>query len=721
MKNALYTVLILIFISVCAGARPVRPGMTTFIQPDGTTFQGLCRGDEFSKVKTTIDGYAIVQDADGWWCYATYDNEGAKHNTGYRIGTKAPSDILSECRNIPYDLIARKAEMKRDLIWENAGETRLLQNTTAITGSEPQKKHGIVILAEYLDITFQYSRQDFVNLLTQKGYNVNGATGSAIEYFNDQFGGSIDFSFDVSEIVTLTKRRAYYGANDAYGNDIRPAEMVQEACELAAETGIDFSLYDDDNDGKVDNVFIFFAGCDEAEYPSQSDLIWSHAWFVKTGAGIDCRLNGKVIDRYACTAELMNTDRGNLLAGIGTFCHEYSHTFGLPDLYDSDYDTGGWAAGTWTWTALMDGGNMNNDSNTPPYYNAIEREILGISEPITIESNGTYVLEPIGKGGRFYRLETDTRGEYYLLENRSATGWDTYIGGSGMLVYHIDKTAANAKRWNSANSVNALQSHQCADLIEADGRTDQFSSSLDYMTKVQNIKGIFFPYGSANALTHESTPGLRWWTGKTDKAGITDIKRDGENIIITVTGFPGVTPPVASNIRSEAFMDAAIVRFESDRVYEGEATVVWGRTGQETETAKVSPYEPGKYSITLEGLTPGNKTYSVSIYFENEDMKGEAKSVSFMTSRQAPVEWPYIYFGKSKTNADGTFAKGTEVALRAYNASGAEAIEWTFNRKGIKPDGDGYYRLTESGVLKAYIYWPDGSQDILEKRINIAE
>lgn len=719
MKNTIYTILILLFISVCAGARPVRPGMTTFTQPDGTTFQGICRGDEFYRIKTTAEGCAIIQDEEGWWCYATYDMEGQMQNTGHRIGAKVSSSILNQARNIPYEVLSYKAEIKRAVMQSKAPSLQLLGANTS--GQEAQKRHGIVILAEYSDVSFQHTREDFVNLLTMEGYCRNGATGSAMEYFNDQFKGKFDFSFDVSEIVTLTKRRAYYGANDGYGNDVRPAEMVQEACELAAASGIDFSLYDDDNDGEVDNVFVFFAGCDEAEYPSQSDLIWSHAWYVKTGAGINLTLNGKVIDRYACTAELMAIGQQNLLAGIGTFCHEYSHTFGLPDLYDTDYDTGGWAGGTWTWTALMDGGNMNNDNNTPPYYNAVEREILGLGEAITITANGSYTLEPIGKGGKFYRLDTDNKGEYYLIENRGTSGWDAYIGGSGLLVYHIDKTASHMSRWNKQNSVNALQSHQCADLIEADARSDKFTSSYDYATRIQSIKGIFFPYSTTNSLTFDSTPGLSWWSGKKGDVIITDIQRNGESITFCVSGFPGETPPVAANIRTEAFMDAAIIRFESDRVYEGEATVAWGRTGQETETVKVAPYEPGKYSLTLEGLAAGNKTYTASIYFEIEDVKGEAKTTSFMTSRKAPVEWPYIYLGKGNANSNGTYDKGTRVALRVYNAAEAQMIEWTFNRKGIKSEGDGYYTLTENGILKAYIYWEDGSVDILEKTININE
>jgi hypothetical protein len=55
-----------------------------------------------------------------------------------------------------------------------------------------------------------------------------------------------------------------------------------------------------------------------------------------------------------------------------------------------------------------------------------------------------------------------------------------------------------------------------------------------------------------------------------------------------------------------------------------------------------------------------------------------------------------------------------------YNASDAEEIGWTFNDEEIVPEGDGYFTLEESGILKAIVSWEDGSRDIIEKKINIS-
>ena len=720
--------LIIILLFTLAGltmyGRPTRPGTYTITQPDGTTFMINVYGDEFFRIKTTPDGHAVVQDKDGWWCYASFDSEGNRSSSGHRVGKDSPSFPGS---TIPYEKLREQAREKRRVCQLQDRPpliSRIIQKNGILTKADGKAtKHGLVILAEYSDVPFQYKKEDFVNLLTQKGYSHNGATGCAKEYFDAQFGGMVDFDFDVSEIVTLSGPRAYYGANTQDGTDKRPGEMVKEACELADKEGIDFSLYDDDGDGVVDNVFVFFAGGDEAEHIEEEDYIWSHAWYIYSGAGIKLTLDGMIIDRYACTSELsIQPDGKDDIAGIGTFCHEYNHTFDLPDFYDTDYDeAGGWAAGMWISTSLMDGGNMNNNSNTPPYFNAIERELLGIAEPVMLENDGTYTLEPIHSSNTFYRLDTDTEGEYYLFECRSGDGWDEYIGGTGMLVYHIDRSSKYIKRWTEDNTVNAHQSHQCADLIEADSRNDGFASDRDYASAIRNISGIFFPYNSVTSLTPVSTPGLKFWSGRAGEISITGIRRNGSNISFSVVGFSDTsTPPTPRNIRSEVFMDAAIINFESSWAHSGNAVVKWGRTGQDSEETIVKPYESGKYSITLENLVPGNKTYSVEIWFEVNGIKGESLHTSFMTTKTAPVDWPYMFLGKSAANSDGTFDSGAKIALRVYNAAEAENIRWTFNGKTIVPGGDGYFTLTQSGTLKAFVSWEDGSQDIIEKQIIIS-
>ena len=55
--------------------------------------------------------------------------------------------------------------------------------------------------------------------------------------------------------------------------------------------------------------------------------------------------------------------------------------------------------------------------------------------------------------------------EYFILENRQQRGWDAYLPGHGMLMWHIDM---DEEAWMN-NMVNIDPSHQRVDIVEADG------------------------------------------------------------------------------------------------------------------------------------------------------------------------------------------------------------------------------------------------------------
>lgn len=713
------TILLLTAFSVFAA--PARKGLALLTQPDGSSFLSTLTGDEFTHIRQTSEGHAIMQGSDGWWYYAEYDSDGLRRSSGHKVGPSVPADVLGRSMIIPYDALAERAALRRSETARFADDelAKFRRLTQLNTKSEPAKKHGLVILAEFKDVSFKNTKEDFVRLLTEEGYDLNGATGSAIEYFDDQFDGKLKFSFDVSSIVTLPFNRIYYGGNSSDGTDKAPAEMVRDACRIADEE-IDFSLYDDDGDGAVDNVFVFFAGSDEAE-GAPEECLWSHAWYVYSGAGITLELDNVMIDRYACTSEISRryTQDGKFeefLSGIGTFCHEYSHTFGLPDFYDTDYEKkGGWAAGLWGCTSLMDSGNGNNNGNTPPNFNAIERELLGIAEAQVIEADGQYSLSPVNESNGFYRLETDTEDEYFLFECRSEKGWDAFIGGSGMLAYHIDKTSGQIRKWTHTNDLNADASHQCADLIEADLRKDSFADMSEYASLSKNVKGIFYPYGDNDSMSCETE--LAYWSGSTGTQSLTGIKKIGDVVIFNIVGgSEESTPPDVVNLRHEVFSDGAIVSFESSRSFEGEAKVVFGRTtSPEADTLSLKPYKPGYYAITLYGLESA-KTYTVTVSFSIGETEGEAKAASFMTKKKPVVEWPYIYIGSGTS-----LNVGSRIPLWTYNTAAAASIDWKFNGKSISTGPDGYHEIVSGGILKAEVKWKDGSTDVLMKEIILSE
>jgi len=704
-------------------ARQAKSGPMTFRQPDGTTFVATLRGDEFQHILVTQNGNAIVQGDDKYYYYAFFDEYGGRHSTGVRVGSKdATAEILSNSSNIPYEQIRALAANRRKQM--PVEEKNLIQRLNEQRGpmtkaDSPIVKHGLVILVNFSDVQFRWERQDFVNMLTQTGYSYNGAVGCAKEYFDAQFGGSYEFGFDVFGPYTVSKKQSYYGGNDSNGDDMYPEEMIVEACKLANED-VDFSLYDDDKDGEIDNVFVFYAGGDEAE-GAGDDCIWPHAYYIKDGARKTVYLDGVLLNRYACTSELTTYDRGKTfyMAPIGTFCHEYSHTFGLADLYDTDYESSkGTADALWCYTALMDGGNANSGGNIPPNYNAVDRDQLGFGNCLELPA-GAVTLEKINESNTYYKIDSSNKGEYYLLECRENTGWDSGIGNSGLLVYHIDKSSNKAgtsttyrktltasERW-SYNEVNANPTHECADLIEAN-------------PSAKSAKQVFFPYDSYNKLTTDGKTPVKWWSGEIANINITGITFADGKVTMTVSGDGSTdTPPSVKFGTKDVFQDAAVISFKSSYEYSGEATVQYGVTGKTQETIKVKPYSDGNYAVVLENLTPST-SYSVTVYFEKDGLVGASEKTSIMTASYSSKGLPYIYLKSVKKNDDGSFPANSKLPLRVYNKRGdVDGIVWYLNAIPIKIGSDGYYTIERSANIKAEVLYKDGSKDVIVKKIDL--
>lgn len=442
--------------------------------------------------------------------------------------------------------------VERRFLWHPAKTTK---------GLTESNMHALVILAEYSDVRYVHTVEEFENTLIHK-------EKSARQYFRDQLGINMDIT--VIGPVKTDKKRSYYGTNNAEGKDTHPGEFIADVCVKADEL-VDFSLFDDDGDGYVDNIYIFYSGEDESQQKikangemENSNFMWAHSWTLEeSDYGTALTLDEVKINAYACSSELFRIydstdDFTDVIAPIGTFCHERSHIFGLSDLYDTDYEkSGGIAAGVWGKTSLMDNGNYNDNGATPPNFNAIDLETVGKLIPEEIQA-GRYTLLPLGtEGAKTYRITNPlNKDEYYLFECRTDSGWDEFIGGKGLLVYHIDRSNAYSTmsetlnrnitsdlRWSPYNQVNCRPDHQCADLIEADGRTDESPSS----TSKSNIAGIFFPQSGATAIGGKSTIKLSYWDGSESSLSVNEISMDNGAVTFLVKNEDSPIPPSPVN------------------------------------------------------------------------------------------------------------------------------------------------------------------------------
>lgn len=447
-------------------------------QPDGSLLSVRLFGDERSHFMTTVDKLMIVQDNDGTYRYAIHGSGGIRPSAFQAKNLSERSDAekkfvqsIDQTQLMTVKKAAASSILKQIANLSFNGQTpplgkRLMKLAKSQSTGTTAHMKELVILVNYSDTTFttQSPQTAFTNLFNQSGYNVNGSSGSVHDFYYDNSMGYLTFDYTVVGPVTLPHPMAYYGANDSNGDDIRPTNMITDACQLAASL-VDFSQFDNDADGYVDNVFVVYAGHNEAEGGPASS-IWPHEWTLND-AGVSLpSYNGVKVNTYACMSELTGGVTSKTIAPIGTFCHEFGHTLGLIDLYDTDYNgTGTEAGGLANWD-LMSTGNYNNGGLTPPFLCAIDRWILGWIDTQAPVSTATNTLAPIGSSNQVYRINLPTNNEFYLLENRQLTSWDAYLNGHGMLITHIDMTTMTP--WNN-NVVNVNASHQYADLIEADG------------------------------------------------------------------------------------------------------------------------------------------------------------------------------------------------------------------------------------------------------------
>ncbi|MDE6497597.1 MAG: M6 family metalloprotease domain-containing protein [Muribaculaceae bacterium] len=477
---------------LAAGAVKARPGIIKVQQPDGTTIDAILVGDEHAHMYLTPDSLPLERDAQGF----------------LRKTSESRENALANMRK-------RRSESRRRRAAVAQNGLGVFSNSFPVTGDVK----ALVILVNYKDVKFKTpdAHTYFSNMLMQEGFSDYNGTGSARDYFVDNSMGEFRPEFDCYGPVELPQNRSYYGGNDRWGEDKAPEDMIKHAVEIL-DSEVDFSQYDTDGDGFVDNVYVFYAGEGEAG-GGGDDTVWPHSYYIYSGAGKTVRADGVRFDYYACSNEW----EGGKPDGIGTFVHEFSHVMGLPDLYDTEYENAiyvtpsGWS--------VLDSGNYNNDSRTPAGYGAFERNALGWNEPVLLDRPASEVLEEIGASNTSYIIQTEKTNEFFLLENRQKTGWDSYLPGHGMLIWHIDY---NSSVWTN-NSVNNNKSHQYVDLVEANNNANSRTTS--------NLAGYSWPgTKKKTSFTSTTTPALKSWAGKAIDLPITDITESNDLISFNVAG-----------------------------------------------------------------------------------------------------------------------------------------------------------------------------------------
>ncbi|MCM1504109.1 MAG: M6 family metalloprotease domain-containing protein [Muribaculum sp.] len=605
-------------------AVPAKPGIICMNQPDGTALNVKLVGDERFHYYLTEDDYLLVEN-NGRFYYASTDSDGKILNSGIQASPIESRTTKDRTFLDKVDMVKVQADLSkmasapeysgRQLITPSYNGSGLFSYASFPSTGEQK---GLVILVQYSDLSFSTENPHsyFSRMVNEEGFSDYGGTGSARDYYLECSGGLFSPTFDVFGPVTLPQTREFYGANNSAGKDLNPGQMILDACALL-DNDIDFTQYDRDGDGYVDNVFVFYAGMGEAS-GGGAESIWPHSWTLEQALGYIPELDGLKVNRYACANEW----QGSRPDGVGTFVHEFSHVMGLPDLY-ATATTGAFTPGRWS---VMDYGPYNNDGCTPPLFSAFERNALGWLDPVEIKEPKSATLNAIGNN-EAYIIKCGRDSEYFILENRQNTGWDTYLPGHGMLIWHIDYAPSV---WD-ANKVNNLPDHQYVDIEEADGTKSEESRGGDAFPGTARI----------TSFTDDTTPSMVTWTGTRLGLPITNIAESADGIItFDVAGgrpeFPPVTVNPPADVTPESFMASWSA---TDHACSYQLSVYSQAGPDAPKTYIVDHFDVGlSTSYTVTGLEASTTYY---YYVNVVDFVGPCADSETMEATTAPMSFEY--------------------------------------------------------------------------------
>ncbi|MBF1399184.1 M6 family metalloprotease domain-containing protein [Prevotella histicola] len=438
-------------------------------QADGTTITVILQGDEHINWYIALDGTLLVQGSDNNYYVGRVANNGhlmatkqLAHEPAFRLQTER-SLIQKQDKERFYSYV-RSVAAQSENAYKESPMTRISIGASSDgvayfphTGSPK----ALVILAEFADtlFTIQNTKQVFTNYLMNEGHFTETSYGQNMSYkgvrgyFKDCSYGLFTPAFDVVGPVKLPKPQTYYGV----GND-NITDLMTDACN-AVDNEVDFSQYDANGDGMVDLVYIIYAGHSANYRGNASTDIWP-----KSGTTILSKtFDGKSIRRYGVSNELAGRENKKkekeTINGIGLFCHEFSHTLGLPDIYAYKTDAEDQNdQGMELWD-LMDGGTEVQGGRVPSPYLAWEREAMGWMSIDTLTTDCHIAnLKTIDNSGKAYKiLNPLASNEYIVLQSIQKGGWYQGWGNGsypkGLLVYRVSYASNKVNVFDFPNNV----------------------------------------------------------------------------------------------------------------------------------------------------------------------------------------------------------------------------------------------------------------------------
>ena len=504
-------------------------------QADGSVITVILRGDEHINWYTTLDGVLLVQGTDNNYYIGKVEKSGnliATQQLAHEALTRSQAErnLIAKQDKEKFFAYVNKIAEESENAYDNSPLTRGPIVDSGY-GGVPYFPHtgspkALVILAEFQDTTFtiQDTKKVFTNYLMNEGHfsdtrygqnqNYKGVRG----YFKDCSYGQFTPFFDVVGPIKLPRKHAIYGA----GND-RMDLLLADACATVDDL-VDFAKYDANNDGIVDLVYIIYAGHSANYRNNKVSNIWPKSGTVTISDTFD----GKSIRRYGVSNELNGSDKtsknNKKINGIGLFCHEFSHTLGLPDIYAyrtpaEDQDDQGME-----YWDIMDGGTGVRGGRVPASYLAWEREVMGWMNIDELKKDSSIEnLKSIDNGGKAYKIvNPNNSNEYIVLQSMQKGAWNQGWGdgtyGKGLLAYRVSYPFNKVNVFDYPNNEKGKPR---VIPIPADGKILAGKNATSYLEYVNQHNGDLYPYNRIDYIS-----GFKMFNGSILEKSIVNIKEN---------------------------------------------------------------------------------------------------------------------------------------------------------------------------------------------------
>jgi len=510
MKKLL-SLFIIFMVCLQTFAVPAYPYPITVTQPNGEEVTLLLKGDEFLHWAATLDGYTLLADNDGYFCYAQLNAQGDLEPSSY---------YATEISNRPPHINAWLHDMKTGLFYSNEQVFNYMQ-LREIADQEYENSRAeldgvrklLVILMQFPDRPLKKTVADFNLLLNQINYTEGGITGSMKDYYLEASYNKFEVTCTVAGPYTTTNNATYYAPSSKWGT------FAKEAIMAAFNDGVDLSEFAEGN--KLPSFYAIYAGYDASAGCDEKVCIWAHKSQITP-----LNLGGIQVSTYACSSELRSTS-GSMITDIGVICHEFGHSISAPDFYDTNGAPGGDYDGTGDWD-IMASGSWNNYGITPPMHNPRTKVYTYKWATVHELSTPQKVTVPLSRiyDNAYYRItiphsDSYCTDQYFIIENRSQTGFDAHIKGDGLLIYRCTENYSNTTYNQNTTSWQRFYP------VSANAPVAVPTAGSNSKSQYGSINSPSCPWpgtGNKTSFHNSTTPAMVSWGGTQTNKPITNIQ-----------------------------------------------------------------------------------------------------------------------------------------------------------------------------------------------------